>query len=682
MRKAILLALVFSALSVNAQTMFQKTVGTLSNDRNYNLAVMHDGGLVATGYTQSSTPNVRDAFLLKYDRFGEVEWAKTYGGAAHETIWDVIVTQDNHIVGAGHSASLGANTEGVIARCDSLGNVLWATGAGSPGRDVQFYSVMETSAGQLIVAGLLRDNHGDDMLICKFSPQGILLWSRIIGSADSDEIMGITETAQGDYLFAGLTGKATDQGGESFAVVKTDTTGKVIWKKSYGSQGDDRLNDVMELDNAYYFLGWSEATAVGNRDAVVMKTDTAGNVIWVNAYGTPETERAFNMLYHHDREAILIAGYTDYSPIITSNRNTFLLSIDTAANIHWVRGYGSTQTDGHWPTGLAQNDDAGYYVFSSTNSFGPNDMSLHLTKTDTAGHTACHEKTLPFIRQELTGWSGMNFGSDSVVTLTNTAIPLSGVNWVVTPSTQCCLLYAFAGKDTGVCPGSTTMIGSDGIPGYTYSWTYNNNVAGNQPWYMVSPDSVGVYVLTVEVPGSACAAQSDSLWVSAFPAPQKPVVTYVPQQYNMLQSSVKTNIQWFFNGTIMPGDTHQVLHAYQDGYYHVVAYNEYGCETASDSVYHLVNSSKNQKDHKNAILTVFPNPTSGNLYLRFHKDIPDKMEVMIYDPKGRLIYEQQLNHVKKYEAISISLNNQAEGVCHLVVKTVENTWNFQVVILR
>nr|MBA3898714.1 hypothetical protein [Bacteroidota bacterium] len=352
MKNVILLPLIFSILSLNAQTQFQKTVGTTAGDRNYHLTSMPDGGLVATGYTNAVVGKMNEAFLVKYSRFGEVEWAKTYGGNANETTWDVISTQNGEIIAAGYTSSISTFEAGLVTRSDAVGNVIWSKGINSSNGNVNFYRVMETSTGHIVATGLASLNNQDDIVICKFTASGNLLWSKIVGSPQDDEIMGMIETAQGDYLFAGLSSDANGNGGSDFAVVKTDANGNVIWKKLYGSAGSERLNAVLEHNNGYYFTGWVNPGSLGGNDVVVMKTDTAGNLDWAFAYGTPMAERVFNMVFDSSQNSIVVAGYTDYSDPNANNRNSFLMSINLAGTMNWAKSYGSSGTDGHWPTGL------------------------------------------------------------------------------------------------------------------------------------------------------------------------------------------------------------------------------------------------------------------------------------------------------------------------------------------
>lgn len=510
----IVMALLAFDFLAQAQTQFQTVAGTPSNDRNYHLTSTRGGGLLAAGYTEAVPGNLTDALLVKYNAFGQVQWTQTYGGTGNETTWDIITTKNSNIIGAGYSSSLGTPFEAAtITRADSNGNVIWLTGVYHQGGNVNFYRVMETNSGHLIATGLATSNNQDDIVVCKFDAMGNLLWSKIAGTPQADEVMGMIETAEGHYLFAGLTADAGGAGGDDFAVLKTDTAGNVIWMKRYGGAGSDRLNSVVEAGGAYYFLGWSAAGGIGGNDFVVMRTDTAGNLTWANAYGTPQTERAFNMLYNPASNTLIAAGYTDYSDSATNNRNTALLSLDMNGTMNWARSYGSTSTDGHWPTGLATTSDEGYYLLGSTNSMGPGSYSFYLIKTDAEGNSACNQKEPNFNQSAITGWAGAPFGTSSAITLTSVTLPVTGVSLPMTTNSLCCNLFINAGADTTLCPGDTISLGSGGIPGYAYFWTSAGRPVGATPLIDVGYGEGGRYSLQVSAPGSNCAVDSQAVLV-------------------------------------------------------------------------------------------------------------------------------------------------------------------------
>ncbi len=674
MKKTILFIFIVICAGLTAQTTFQKTTGTIANDRNYNMTALENGDIIATGYTESVAANMKDAFLIKYNSLGKVIWAKTYGGPADETIWDVESTTNNEILAAGNSGSVSTHTAGVLARCDTAGNVIYLYRVFSNSGAVNLYSVMETSTGDIIAAGLFHSNGKDDMLICKFNASGNLIWSRVVSTAQNDEIMGMTETMNGNYVFAGLTNDNTGSGGSDFAAVKTDTAGNIIWKKRYGGVSGDRLNDVVAVNDAYYFSGWSNSTGAGSNDAVVMKTDTAGNILWINTYGTAESDRAFSMLYDDLMQSLIIAGYTDYSSPTESNRNTLLMSVDQTGNINRAGSYGGSQTDGHWPTGLCMNNDKGYYVLGSSETFGPGNMSIYLSKTDTSGFLPCNLKDPQLQKNAVTGWSGVSFGTDSAVMLLSDTIMLYGQNWAISSSTQCCSLYADAGPDMSICPADTVMTGTPAIPGYVYDWKINGNSVSANSQLEVTHDLAGTYILTASAPGSDCAQATDTVVITALPAPSKPVITTIAPNHLMVNST--DSIQWYLDNNPVSGANDQVFIVQQSGHYHVVVTNQYGCGTSSDTLYY--NTGLDEKAASG--ISVSPNPVNNLINVSFGQAISGQVLISLYDHTGRKMLEEKFNHIQKEQTIEIPVRHLKTGQYFLRILSGEKNISLKILI--
>lgn len=505
-----LLLSVVCTLQLQAQTQFQKFYGNNNNDRNYHIAPTHDGGIIATGYTDDVSGNKNDAFLIKVNQFGKVEWAKTYGDKEDDHSWDVITTQNHDIVGVGYSTSFGTPyTVGTVTRTDSAGNVRWLAGSFSLSFQVNYYRVIETSTGHLLAAGLAgSSSNSDEMIVSKFTPNGQHLWSKTVGTSGSDEIMGMTETSQGDYLLAGLTGDPNGQGRSDFAAVKLDSSGSLIWKYSYGGSESDRLNSVVEVQNAYYFLGWSKSAGQGDNDVVVMKTDTAGKIDWVKAYGSDRSELAFNMVYEPEDTTLVLAGYTEKfsSSGKNDNRNTYLLKIDLDGSKTWDMSYGYSGRDGHWPTGLVINQDPGYYVMGSSNNGQGGDYNPYLIKTDLKGRSGCNQKAPNFSTSSITTWKARSFGSVASPSTSSASGTVNGAKWNLNSSSACCKLVVDEIADAFLCPGDTVELAVSNIPGYNYKWLRNNQTLGTDAQLEVTYGAPGNYDLEVSAGTGGCAA--------------------------------------------------------------------------------------------------------------------------------------------------------------------------------
>jgi len=67
-----------------------------------------DGGFVLIGHTTSFNAVVSDAWLVKIDAYGVVEWNKIVGGSEDDIVYAVIQATDGSFILAGSTFSFGA----------------------------------------------------------------------------------------------------------------------------------------------------------------------------------------------------------------------------------------------------------------------------------------------------------------------------------------------------------------------------------------------------------------------------------------------------------------------------------------------------------------------------------------------------------------------------------------------
>lgn len=113
--------------------------------------------------------------------------------------------------------------------------------------------------------------------------------------------------------------------------------------------------------------------------------------------------------------------------------------------------------------------------------------------------------------------------------------------------------------------------------------------------------------------------------------------------------------QWFFNGTIMLGETSQSISPTSNGQYHVVIQNCANCFSTSDTINFTLPSS-NLEDYSNQSSTIFfPTPCRDVLNFKNTNNIES---LMVYTISGQQLYIHNLNN----EMNSINTSSWKEGV--------------------
>lgn len=162
--------------------LWSTTFGGSGYDRGYSVIQTQDGGYIVTGETNSFGSNF-DIYLVKTDNLGTLQWSTTLGGNGNDYSYCVQQTRDWGYIITGWTRSFGAgSTDAYIVKTDNLGTLEWSTTFGGSGDDYGM-SVQQTKDGGYIVAGH-TDSFGagsDDIYLIKLDgrPTNADLWTEI-----------------------------------------------------------------------------------------------------------------------------------------------------------------------------------------------------------------------------------------------------------------------------------------------------------------------------------------------------------------------------------------------------------------------------------------------------------------------------------------------------------------------
>jgi hypothetical protein len=195
----------------------------------YSVQQTSDGGYIVAGWTNFwSGGNNFDAFLIKTNASGNVQWAKTYGGTNNDSAYSVQQTSDGGYILAGVTYSFGAGGgDAFLIKTNASGNVQWAKTYGGAGID-KFISVQQTSDGGYIAVGYTSSfgAGGYDVFLVKTDANGNIIWAKTYGGWNNDIASSVRQTSDGGYIVAGTTWSFGVGSGDVF-LIKTDANGNI-----------------------------------------------------------------------------------------------------------------------------------------------------------------------------------------------------------------------------------------------------------------------------------------------------------------------------------------------------------------------------------------------------------------------------------------------------------------------
>lgn len=248
------------------------------------LSVCSDGNLLLCGETHTGS-NGMDAFLYKIDTTGNVIWYQTYGSLQNESVRFVSETQNGDFILSGFVSGLGGN-ENYLLRTDAQGNERWNARYG--GADNEYAScVRELPGGDLLLSADTRSTGqgGYDVELIRIDSLGNVRWDYTYGDAFQNGSQGFLVTGDQHFVIYGETEAATN-GAFQFYLEKTDSSGTSLWRRTFGgSNTADAAFSAVELTDGYMLCGYSNTYMQGPISVVVLKTDTAGQLIWAHPFG-------------------------------------------------------------------------------------------------------------------------------------------------------------------------------------------------------------------------------------------------------------------------------------------------------------------------------------------------------------------------------------------------------------
>ena len=258
-------------LDKEGTVLWQKTYGGEYADLLRSMEQTKDGGYILGGYSNSSQSGekidvnigIGDYWILKIDDVGKIEWQKTYGGNGDNQLYVIHQTNDGGYIAGGNSnsttplTSLGGNvrsgTDYWVLKMDENGAVLWSETYDYGKVDI-LTSLVENKDHTYLIGGYAqndssnslekaskKDEEGiNDYIALKIDEKGEVLWDKTVGSDGEDVLRKLIETRDGGYLMAGTSNAQSASG----------TLNKLAKKLDNGVPNEQLQNATNGVNNA------------------------------------------------------------------------------------------------------------------------------------------------------------------------------------------------------------------------------------------------------------------------------------------------------------------------------------------------------------------------------------------------------------------------------------------------
>lgn len=209
-------------------SIWAKTYGGAGGESGFAVRETTDDGFIAVGCTGSFGEGYSSVYTVRVSSTGDSLWARTYGGAKADVGYSVENTLDLGFIIAGSTASFGLGySDAYIVKLDGAGNVEWQNTFGGT-KDDRAYSVCPTVDGGYVIGGTTESfgAGGSDQYVVKADPLGYETWSRTFGGRQADYCRAIAINRAGNLVLAGYTYSFSSGGSDLYvsAVSNENTT--------------------------------------------------------------------------------------------------------------------------------------------------------------------------------------------------------------------------------------------------------------------------------------------------------------------------------------------------------------------------------------------------------------------------------------------------------------------------
>ncbi len=317
----------------------------LSLNGSRRLTATSDGGFILTGFTQDLPAEPAQAFIVKTDSLGNLQWQNDYGiSNGHDQGNEIIQTEDGGYLVMGWTSIQNSNRDVWLFKIDSLGNMLWDKKYGSWFFE-ECKDILEVEDGYVLVGYQYQSpilDEGSRGYILKIDKEGNLLWektytgvSEYYGTRLDDAFWEVRELEDKSLAVIGNSRNYNELERFSGTLMKLTAEGDSLWTKVYSNSISTHQFWDFEVteDNGFVICGFTASgVESGNQDAWVLKVDSLGNTCQ-----PANCDSIFTTSIHYD----ITTNYpTRFYPNPAKNRVTFehRLNKDAVLEVYDLKG--------------------------------------------------------------------------------------------------------------------------------------------------------------------------------------------------------------------------------------------------------------------------------------------------------------------------------------------------------
>ncbi|MGQ4876720.1 MAG: SBBP repeat-containing protein [Promethearchaeia archaeon] len=440
--------------------VWNKTWGGNNVDSGYGVFIDDSDKIYISGWTRSYGKGQRDVVLLKYDSSGTLIWNTTWGDINDDIGYGIFVngTNDIYITGATNSYGKG-NYDVILLKYNQSGDLAWNKTFGKANLDIGYCII--GNSGNIFVSGYLNNsiNNSYDVLLLKYDSSGNLIWNTIWGGSEYDVGYGVAVDGSGFIYLSGTTKSIGAGGSKDVLLLKYSSSGPSSWSKTWDGYASEYGYDVITDNSDNIYVTGIINIAGKKKDALLLKYDSSGALIWSVNWGGTEIENGYGVVCDNFGN-IYVTGTTESYG--NGENDVFLLKYNPSGNLIWNKTWGGGIDDRGY--GIAVDNLGNIYITGITESYGAGLEDVFLLKYNSSG-TLIWDKT----------WGGSDDDEGYSVAVDSSGnIYITGNTWSYGNGANDVILLKY--NSDGSLLSSTNWGGADSDEGYDIAFDGSDNL--------------------------------------------------------------------------------------------------------------------------------------------------------------------------------------------------------------
>ncbi len=243
-------------------------------------------------------------------------WQRSIGGAGDDYGRAIVAVDGGYVIAGSTNSFFDPSTDIYLIKIDEEGNYVWGRNYGAEGLIEWALSLASDSQGNLVMAGFTNNSNGNgyDGLIAKTDPEGNLLWTQHYGGQDWDFFYAVA-VDQVDHIYA--AGQLSTDSGQEAWMVKTNPNGVVEWEQSYSCEGEGSYSAIDMCSGGLVAAGTCSNTS--EDQLFLSRFDPEGNVDWTIFPEGFENARSSGLRCSSEQSFVITANLE-----LEANENNFL----------------------------------------------------------------------------------------------------------------------------------------------------------------------------------------------------------------------------------------------------------------------------------------------------------------------------------------------------------------------